>query len=86
MELRIWDTSGQEKFKSITHQYIRGSQGVIIAYDVSNAKSLLHTRSWLQFANEHAPNAVKILVGCKSDLMRWEMHDKDAEVNFNYEK
>ena len=35
IKLQIWDTAGQEKFRSVTKSYYRSAIGVIIVYDVT---------------------------------------------------
>ena len=35
----IWDTAGQEKFRSLTRQYYRDSQGAIIVFDITKKKN-----------------------------------------------
>ena len=44
--LQIWDTAGQDTFKSITKAYYRNSIGCIIVYDISNRESFEHVREW----------------------------------------
>jgi Ras-related protein Rab-4B len=34
-KLQIWDTAGQEKFRSVARSYYRGAIGVIIVYDIT---------------------------------------------------
>jgi hypothetical protein len=38
-KLQIWDTAGLERFRAVTEAYFRGSQGVLICYDVCSKKS-----------------------------------------------
>lgn len=43
------DTAGQERFDTITKQYYRRAQGVLLVYDISNATSFRHIDKWLGF-------------------------------------
>jgi len=68
-KLSIWDTSGEERFKAVTRQYFKDSNGVIIVYDVNDRKSYEDKQVWLDFAkSESLPNVVMMLVGNKTDL------------------
>ncbi|CAF1256146.1 unnamed protein product [Rotaria sordida] len=69
VKFQIWDTSGQERFRTITSSYYRGAHGIIIVYDVTNAKSFENIKMWLQIIDRNAnQNVKKLLVGNKSDL------------------
>jgi small GTP-binding protein len=35
IRLQIWDTAGQEKFKTITQTYYRGAMGIVLTYAIS---------------------------------------------------
>lgn len=39
IKLEIWDTSGQEVFRSIARSYYRNCSGVVIVYDITDRKS-----------------------------------------------
>lgn len=69
LNLTIWDTAGQEKFRSLTSSYYRGTQGIILVYDVTNRKSFEHLELWLGEIEMYTTNedVVKLLVGNKID-------------------
>jgi len=67
VKLQIWDTAGQERFRTITATYYRGTQGVMVVYDVSNLDSFGNVRRWLQEIEQNCDDVVRILVGNKCD-------------------
>jgi len=71
INVQIWDTAGQEKFRTITKKYYRGASGYILVFDVSNRNSFEHISTWLEEINDHGDNnMLKVLVGNKCDLPR----------------
>eukprot|EP00055_Hartaetosiga_balthica_P005009 m.14019 g.14019 ORF g.14019 m.14019 type:complete len:218 (+) comp4241_c0_seq1:51-704(+) len=69
IKLQIWDTAGQESFRSITRSYYRGAAGALLVYDVTRRDTFEHLDSWLADARTHSnPNMVIMLIGNKSDL------------------
>merc|ERR1712224_729782 len=71
IKLQIWDTAGQEAFRSITRTYYRGATGALLVYDISRRDSFNHVSRWLNEAREYAnPNMVIMLIGNKCDLHR----------------
>jgi Ras-related protein Rab-2A len=69
VKLQIWDTAGQESFRSITRSYYRGAAGALLVYDVSRRDTFAHLSRWLDEARSHAqPNMVILLIGNKNDL------------------
>ena len=68
VKLQIWDTAGQEQFRTITRSYFRGAQGIVLVYDITDRGTFNSVRSWMAQINEHADGQVnKILVGNKCD-------------------
>ncbi|KAI1726869.1 ras family domain-containing protein [Ditylenchus destructor] len=69
IKLQIWDTAGQERFHTITTSYYRGAMGIMLVYDITNAKSFDNIAKWLRNIDEHASeDVVKMLLGNKCDM------------------
>ena len=65
---QIWDTAGQEMFRSIISTYYRGAQGVLLMYDVTRRPTFDSLNAWLSEVHGKAPENVPILlVGNKCD-------------------
>lgn len=68
-KLQIWDTAGQEAFRSITRSYYRGTIGCLMVYDVTNKTSFESLNFWIDDLKKYCdPNTVITLVGNKTDL------------------
>jgi Ras-related protein Rab-2A len=48
IKLQIWDTAGQESFKSITRSYYRGAAGALLVYDITRRDTFTHLTRWLE--------------------------------------
>lgn len=69
VKLQIWDTAGQESFRSVTRSYYRGAICVFLVYDITRRKSFSNIKKWLQDVKEYSYNKVLlVLIGNKSDL------------------
>ena len=70
IKLHIWDTSGQDRFRSMTNLYYRDAQVAILTYDVTNEQSLESLNYWLNELNDKVEidNMVLCLAGNKSDI------------------
>ncbi|KAF4695978.1 Ras- protein Rab-2A [Perkinsus olseni] len=74
IKLQIWDTAGQESFRSITRSYYRGATGALLVYDISRRDTFNHLTRWLEEARQNSnPNMVIMLIGNKCDLERREV-------------
>lgn len=70
MKLSLWDTAGQETYKSITRSYFRGASGALLVYDITRPSTFASCIQWLQDLRQIAEEGiVVILVGNKSDLV-----------------
>jgi Ras-related protein Rab-2A len=69
VKLQIWDTAGQESFRSITRSYYRGSAAALLVYDVTRRETFLDVASWLHDVRAYATRSTTVvLVGNKTDL------------------
>lgn len=69
IKLQIWDTAGQEKFRTITSSYYRGAHGVIVVYDVTNRDSFNNVKNWMGEITRYASeNVNRLLIGNKCDI------------------
>lgn len=66
IKLQIWDTAGQEAFRSITRSYYRGAAGALLVYDITRRETFNHLTTWLDDARQHSnSNMVIMLIGNK---------------------
>ncbi|BBH00471.1 20S proteasome beta subunit PBB2 [Prunus dulcis] len=83
VKLQIWDTAGQESFRSITRSYYRGAAGALLVYDITRRETFNHLASWLEDARQHAnPNMTIMLIGNKSDLAHRRAVSKEEGEQF----
>jgi small GTP-binding protein len=69
--LQVWDTAGQEKFRTITKAYYRGAHGILLVFDMSNAETFAQCQTWMNSIHENMNEPVEIiLVGNKCDKDR----------------
>ncbi|KRH95132.1 GTPase Rab1/YPT1, small G protein superfamily [Pseudoloma neurophilia] len=68
VKLQIWDTAGQERFRAITTSYYRGSQCILIVFDVTDRESFNEIPSWIQeIKKKCVKNPLIVVLGNKID-------------------
>lgn len=79
MKLSLWDTAGQETYKSVTRSYFRGASGALLVFDISRRSTFLHVMDWLNDLRQIAePDIVVVLVGNKSDLAAGDENKREV--------
>ena len=87
LKLQIWDTCGQEVYKSLISNFYRNSSLALILYAINNSDSFRHAESWLNDLKTQAnPNVRVFLVGNKSDLEDERVVSKEDGERFKEEK
>ena len=67
--IQIWDTAGQENFRSITRAYYKNSVCALVVYDITNKESFNNVSNWIQDCRNQSPKTIfMVLVGNKCDL------------------
>lgn len=68
VKLNIWDTAGQEKFRSIASNYYRQAKGALIVYDITDKSTFDRVVAWVKELNQQAePNISIVICGNKCD-------------------
>ena len=80
--IEIWDTAGQEKYRSLTKIFIKDSKIVIFVYDITTQESFEEVNYWVTTVKEIlGESPVYGLVGNKKDLYMKEEIDEDTGRN-----
>ena len=87
LKLQIWDTCGQEVYKSLISNFYKNSSLALIIYAINNLDSFRHAETWLNDLKSQAnPNVKVFLVGNKSDLEDQRVVSKEEAEQFKEEK
>ena len=85
--LKIWDTCGQEKFRAITRQYFKNSEGVFIVFDLSNRETIKRLNVWMKDIQDNIDNDFFIfLVGNKTDIKERDLTISEEAKQFAINK
>lgn len=82
IRMQIWDTAGQEKYRSMTPMYYHNAHVAVIVYSVDDANTFNAVDAWLQNLRENASEDIIIfLVGNKQDLSDLRVVSEDSGLN-----
>ena len=80
IKAQIWDTAGQEKYKSITFHHYKKSVGGLIVYDITKRSSYDNVKNWYNdLITLGEKGCIIALVGNKLDLI--ERNERKREVS-----
>jgi len=70
LKLNLWDTAGEEKFRSMLPMYYKDTKGAIVVYDMGKKETFEHLDEWIEALSQHIKldDIVLFLVGNKKDL------------------
>lgn len=86
VKLQIWDSAGQERYRTIASAYYRGAHGVGIVFDVTSKSSFENMQFWIEEIEKNEnPNIRKLLIGNKSDLEEKRCISLKEATDFAYE-
>ena len=87
IQIKFWDTAGQEIFHSLTKNFYRKADGIIIVYDITNKESFERIQDWIKSIYDNTDTYKEIqmiIVGNKIDLE--EMREVTKEDGIKIEK
>ena len=84
IKFEIWDTAGQEKYRSLTQIFYKDAAIAILVYDITSEKSFEEMENyWYKQIKEFAPpNIIIGIAGNKFDLFNDEKIPEDKAKNF----
>ena len=66
--ITLYDTAGQERFRSITKSYYNMADGFLLMFDITDEKSLLAVKDWIEDIKYHNSSNIFLILGNKDDL------------------
>ena len=86
MKAQIWDTAGQEKYQSLSSNYFKRSQGILIVFDITNKNSFNDVKNWVKMITDMTnEKCILYLVGNKKDLEDKRQVSVEAAKKFSKE-
>jgi len=81
LDVNIWDMGGEEKYKSLFPQYVKGATAALILYDTTRKETIDDVSSWVEIMDDYGnEDIIKVLIGTKIDLKdQREITKKEAE-------
>lgn len=80
---KIWDTAGQEKYRSLAPMYYRGSSAAILVYDITKPDSFAALQDWAdELASNGPPDLVLAVCANKSDLREDRLVGRSTGENY----
>ncbi|MFW9846016.1 MAG: Rab family GTPase [Candidatus Thorarchaeota archaeon] len=69
VRLIVWDMGGQTTYRELRRQFMKGSSGAVIAYDVTRPETFMAMNNWFESFRETCPNAAVVIAANKVDLI-----------------
>eukprot|EP01084_Bolivina_argentea_P298322 514067_1 len=80
VKFEIWDTAGQEKYRSLSPLYYRGASAALVVYDITNRESFENARKWIEEVHiQEGKHVVIGLAGNKVDLVNRKVSIDEAK-------
>ena len=77
-QVQIWDTLGQDRFKSVAPAYFRRAVGAFLVYDISNMESFRALEEWYEQIQNSQEKVIIMLLGNKLDVANREVPYNEA--------
>ena len=93
VRIELWDSSGYEKFHSLTASSFSNAEGIMVMFDVTNSTSYENIRNWTESIKTHLSSGINsipvIIIGNKIDIVEREVKSEEArkyckDLGFEY--
>mgnify|MGYP001242071801 CR=1 FL=1 len=83
IKFSIWDTGGQERFRSFITFYLKNAHIIFLCYDITNKQSFNNLHKWIKIIKENVKvNYIGVLIGTKLDLNNKRQVEKQYANNY----
>ena len=84
LKFEIWDTAGQEKYRSLTAMFYKDANAAVMVYDVTRKDSFEEVKNyWMNQIKDNSPeNIILAIAANKSDLIEQEAVDEESARNY----
>lgn len=83
IRVQLWDTAGEEKYRSITKTLFLRVQGIITIFDITKEETFINLKSWINSIKEECGNNMPILIiGNKCDLTEYRVVKKETAYKY----
>jgi small GTP-binding protein len=83
IDFKIWDTAGQEKYRSLAPMYYRGAQVAILVYDITVPASFVALQEWaLELKHNALPDLLLVICGNKRDLEQFRRVERGVAEQY----
>ena len=84
LQFEIWDTAGQEKYRSLTTMFYKDANAAVMVYDVTRKESFEELKNYWsgQIRDSSPENIILAIAGNKSDLIEHEVVDEGEARDF----
>ena len=84
ISFEIWDTAGQEKYRSLSKMFFKEATVTLIVYDITNKSSFEEIKKyWMSLVRDNGPKEIIMyIVGNKSDLFEREAVNEEEVRNY----
>ena len=86
LRIQLWDTCGQEKYKSITKNLFLKVQGILAVYDITNRNSFSILKNWINSIKSDGNHPKMLIIGNKIDLNEIREVPKDEAIEYAKEE
>ena len=85
VHFNIWDTAGQEQYKTLVPMFFQNAALALIVFDLTSRQTFDNLKDWVELLERRAPeNIIKVLVGNKVDLLETQQRQISFQSALDY--